>query len=235
LYTTSQNGISEHETRNMKRARPAARAWTPNQIVAYNVSRARLMRDWTQDQAAEAIEPYLGHRLSNASFSALERSVDGGRIREFSADEIFAFARGFKLPIGWFFTPPSAIEDIGIAVPDVKKGWALDPRELLDAVLGTDGTLTEWRSALMTWPLPHSKMRVYKDGRTENLGRVDPDVHQRVDSHVELMAQLLIRERFGDLDATRATLQEILRFMEQLAEPEVGPAPNTTKRAGGKP
>ena len=218
----------------MKRARPSAGAWTPNQIVAYNVSRARMMRGWTQDQTAEALEPFLGHRLSNASFSALERSVDGGRIREFSADEIFAFARGFKLPIGWFFTPPSAIEDIGIAVPDVKKGWALDPRELLDAVLGTDKTLAEWRDALMTWPLPHSKMRVYTDGRTENLGRVDPDVHQRVDDHAELRAQVLVRERFGDLDATRATLQEILRFMDQLAEPAIRTAPKSTKRAEGK-
>lgn len=218
----------------MKKARPSAGAWTPNQVVAYNVARARLLRGWTQEQAAEALEPFLGQRLSSASFSALERSVDGGRIREFSADEIFALARGFKLPIGWFFTPPSAIEDIGIAAPDVKKGWALDPRELLDAVLGTDETLAEWREALMTWPLLNSKMRVYTDGRTENLGRVDRDVHQRIDNHVELRARLLIHERFGDLDATTSTLKEIVAFLEQLAEPEVRPAPKTIKRAGGK-
>ncbi len=36
---------------------------------------------WTQDQATEACAPYLGTRLSPASWSALERSVDGGRIR----------------------------------------------------------------------------------------------------------------------------------------------------------
>jgi hypothetical protein len=218
----------------MKRARPSAGAWTPNQIVAYNVSRARLMRDWTQDQASEALEPFLGHRLSNASFSALERSVDGGRIREFSADEIFAFARGFNLPIGWFFTPPSAIEDIGIAVPDVKKGWALDPRELLDAVLGTDETLAEWRDALMTWPLPHSKMRVYKDGRTENLGRVDPDVHHRVDDHAGLRAQLLVRERFGDLDAARTVLAELIDILEQLDAPRDAKGRSATKKQDPK-
>jgi hypothetical protein len=215
----------------MKRARPSAGAWTPNQIVAYNVSRARMMRGWTQDQAAEALEPFLGHRLSNASFSALERSVDGGRVREFSADEIFAFARGFNLPIGWFFTPPHAIEDIGIAVPDVKKGWALDPRELLDAVLGTDETLAEWRNALMTWPLPHSKMRVYNDGRTENLGRVDSDVHQRVDNHAELRAQLLVRERFGDLDAARTVLAEVIELLEQLDTAKDTKGSSGTKRS----
>ena len=71
-------------------------------------------------------------------------------------------------------------------------------------------TLAEWRNALMTWPLPHSKMRVYNDGRTENLGRVDPDVHQRVDNHAELRAQVLVRERFGDLDAARTVLAELI-------------------------
>src|SRR5438034_4610833 len=93
-------------------------AWTPNQIVAYNVAKARLLRGWTQEQAAEALAPYLGTKLSAASFSAIERSVAGGRIREFTADEVFALARGFHLPIGWFFTPPSLLEGVGVATPD---------------------------------------------------------------------------------------------------------------------
>ena len=63
-------------------------AWTPNQIVAHNISKARLMRGWTQEQAAEACEPFLGTKLSNASWSALERSVDGNRIRQIDADEL---------------------------------------------------------------------------------------------------------------------------------------------------
>ena len=85
-------------------------AWTPNQIVAHNISKARLMRGWTQEQAAEACEPFLGTKLSNASWSALERSVDGNRIRQIDADELIGFARGFDLPIGWFLTPPSALD-----------------------------------------------------------------------------------------------------------------------------
>ena len=51
------------------------RVMTPNQIVAYNVAKARALRGWTQEQAAEALAPYLGARLSEASFSALERSA----------------------------------------------------------------------------------------------------------------------------------------------------------------
>ena len=49
------------------------RTMTPNQIVAYNVAKARELRGWTQEQAAEALAPYLGAKLSGASFSALER------------------------------------------------------------------------------------------------------------------------------------------------------------------
>src|SRR3546814_3847945 len=64
---------------------------TPNQVVAYNLAQARALKGWTQDQAAEALEPHLGARWSTASYSAAERSVDGNRIRNFDADEIVAF------------------------------------------------------------------------------------------------------------------------------------------------
>jgi hypothetical protein len=40
---------------------------TPNQVVAYNLVRARLLRSWTQKQAAEALAPYLGTCWSVAS------------------------------------------------------------------------------------------------------------------------------------------------------------------------
>src|SRR3954453_17119142 len=135
----------------MVRRKPPVITWTPNQIVAHNINKARLLRGWTQDQAAEALAPYLGARLSTASWSAIERSVDGGRIREFTADELVAFARGFDLPLGWFLTPPPADEHIRVAAPDTKaKG--LDPRALLDVVLGTPESLAEWEELLLTWP-----------------------------------------------------------------------------------
>ena len=76
---------------------------TPNQIVALNLAEARRWRDWTQEEAAEALEPYLGVRWSKGTFSAAERSVDGGRVRQFTADDIVAFARAFDMPVSWFF------------------------------------------------------------------------------------------------------------------------------------
>src|SRR6202521_4633198 len=81
------------------------RTWTPNQVVAHNLTRARLLRGWTQDQAAEALAPYLGSRLSLASFSAIERSIAGTRVKQFTADELVALSRAFDLHLGWWFTP----------------------------------------------------------------------------------------------------------------------------------
>src|SRR5687767_7786250 len=68
---------------------------TPNQIVAYNLNQARLWKGWTQEEAADALAPFVGSRWSKANFSAAERSMDGKRIRNFDADEIVDFARAF--------------------------------------------------------------------------------------------------------------------------------------------
>jgi transcriptional regulator with XRE-family HTH domain len=79
---------------------------TPNQIVAWNLARARALRGWTQEQAAERLAPYLGERWSKATYSAAERSVDGARVRQFTADDLHAFSRAFELPMTLFLTPP---------------------------------------------------------------------------------------------------------------------------------
>src|SRR5437899_649034 len=113
---------------------------TPNQIVAYNVARARALRGWTQEHAADALAPYLGARLSVASFSALERSATSvNRIKVFSADELLALSRGFDLPIGYFFTPLPPAVDAGLYAPDAPFN-GLDPTDLLNAMHGTPET-----------------------------------------------------------------------------------------------
>jgi len=99
-------------------SRPSTRL-TPNQIVAANLTRARLDRGWSQPQAAEELEPFLGVRWSRASYSAVERSVDGNRIKQFSADELVALARCFNQPISWFLTPPP---DTVTTTPDHPRG-----------------------------------------------------------------------------------------------------------------
>lgn len=91
----------------MKRNQLGTLVLSPCQIVAWNLERLRRARGWSQDQAAKELEPYLGYRLSRAAFSQAERSLDGGKIRRFDADEIVAFSRVFEVPVGCFFGPPA--------------------------------------------------------------------------------------------------------------------------------
>jgi transcriptional regulator with XRE-family HTH domain len=206
-----------------RRRRQEGLAWSPNQIVAYNVAKARLLRGWTQEQAAEALAPYLGTRLSAASFSAIERSVAGGRIREFTADEIVALARGFNLPIGWFFTPPSLMEGIGVATPDADER-GLDPQVMLDSILGTPETLADWERILLTWPAGSGhRVRMHDDGTVEDLGRAVPDVHDRA---ARLRARVLLRQEFGDLDEAHRVLERLAALLEELDQEE----PHDTKQ-----
>ncbi len=96
------------------------RLMTSNQVVAYNVAKARALRGWTQEKAAEELAPYLGAKLSVASFSALERSAwNPSRIKVFSADELLALSRGFDLPIGFFFIPRHRPRTSGCRFPMV--------------------------------------------------------------------------------------------------------------------
>lgn len=92
---------------------------TLDQVVAYNLKRARQLRGWTQAQAAEEIEPYLGELWSVAVFSAAERSVESSRVRTFSASQVLAFALGFRLPIAWFYMPPTL--DVRVGGRDVEQ------------------------------------------------------------------------------------------------------------------
>ncbi|MBA2283325.1 MAG: helix-turn-helix transcriptional regulator [Acidimicrobiia bacterium] len=206
-----------------RRSRPAQRpTWTPNQIVAFNLSKARLLRGWTQTQAAEALEPYLGTRLSPASWSAMERSVDGGRIREITADELVAFARGFELPVGFFLTPPSAWENHAVRTPDTGE-HGLEPIELFDHIIGTDESLAEWEQYLKSWPAPGHTITIAPDGTVANSRRIQEDVHPRLAGPAALRARLLIQQQFGDLDAARRVLERLATALDQLGDPETEP------------
>jgi hypothetical protein len=86
---------------------------TVNQIVAYNLFRARRMHGWGQARFGEMLAPHLGRAWSVATVSAAERSFSSGRTRKFDANEIVAFSVIFALPISWFFLPPDGADDQG--------------------------------------------------------------------------------------------------------------------------
>lgn len=172
------------------------------------------MRGWTQEKAAAELEPYLGSKLSSASFSAIERSFAGGRIRQFTADEILAMSRGFNLPIGWFFTPPHADSEIAVSTPDKPNG---SPSMLLiDAVLGTPETLRPWEEQLAIWPSMYRRGTVTADGKIEDRGAEMPDVHQRLDSLLKARTSMRIGELFGDTSKARDVLSSMVELLDEL-------------------
>ena len=108
---------------------------TANQIVAYNLARIRKVRGLSQGQAAELLEPYLGARWSKAVYSAAERSYDGKRVRQFTADNLVAISKAFGVPVVYFFLPPKA-EDRGPATSLGSGEHDIAWSELFDVMLG---------------------------------------------------------------------------------------------------
>jgi transcriptional regulator with XRE-family HTH domain len=213
------------------------RLMTANQVVAYNVAKARALRGWTQEKAAEELAPYLGAKLSVASFSALERSAwNPSRIKVFSADELLALSRGFDLPIGFFFIPPPPAQDIGLQVPDggVK---GLDPIVMLDALLGATHNLAYLESELLDYsasiaPMPKSK---------KEKPSVSPaDLTERLTPLMAMRAKTGLRSSFGDIGAARQVLERLAELLADLDEAAPGvmadevaqPDPNTKAATG---
>ena len=75
-------------------------------MVSYNLRAARELKGWTQEQFAQHLEAITGSKLTQAGVSALERTWEGGKRREFDAQELVDFATALDVPIVWFFLPP---------------------------------------------------------------------------------------------------------------------------------
>jgi len=180
--------------------------FTPNQVVAHNLARAREWKGWTQDQAAEALAPYLGARWSKASLSQAERSVAGRFIRNFNADEIVAFARAFELPVTWFFMPPPPWAEPGVpvklATADAERfGAALGL--LVDLVFGDEA-----QQALLSLRLDSFLDQVGPGPLTQAQERIAGLVKARIDS--------LVRHSFADLGQWQTMLHSLANQLEDL-------------------
>jgi hypothetical protein len=207
------------------------RTMTPNQVVAHNVARARALRGWTQEQAADALAPYLGAKLSGASFSAMERSASSPiRIKQFSADDLLALSRGFDLPIGFFFTPPPPGDDIGLHAPDAGvKG--LDPIVLLDAILGRPDNLAAWEQELLAYsasiaPMPRSKR--------EKPSVSPSDLVERLEPLGGLRAKARLRQVFGDIGDAGSVLERLAEALRNLDDTTLDGTANEAARGDTK-
>ena len=180
---------------------------TPNQVVGHNFARARQWKGWTQEEAAEALEPYLGARWSKASVSQAERSVAGKFVRNFNADEIVAFARAFDLPVTWFFMPPPPWSHlpgvpVKLSTPDAER-FGTELALLIDLVFGN-----EQQQALLTVAL---------DGFLDRLSPVEVTAAQdRVKSLARHRIEALARHSFRDLEDWKTALRAVANQLETL-------------------
>lgn len=123
---------------------------------------------------AEQLAPYLGEHWSKATFSAAERSIDGARIRQFTADDVYAFARTFGVPTSYFLCPPLWAQEIGHAAStESTSAW-----DFLDLVFDVGEHAGEW---LLAEAVPMTAqttraLRRWRDHLTETVGKRDREV-----------------------------------------------------------
>ena len=177
--------------------------WTPNQVVAYNLAMARNRRGWTQQQTAEKLEPHLGTRWSKATYSAAERSIDGERIRQFTADDLYAFSAAFDLPITWFLLPPRPDANgllTAIRTPHVPEGES--PAVLVDRLFRPDGDL---------------RTRV-----EEQLRLLPPEMLTEMQQHLSAVtltyAVAMVQAKLGDFEIWRDNLRQLAAVLDQTHE-----------------
>lgn len=186
--------------------RPLFLGLTPNQVVAFNLARAREWKGWTQQEAADALAPYLGKRWSKASVSQAERSIAGKFIRQFTADEIVAFARAYDLPVTWFFLPPPPWSDQpGVPVKlDTPDGGDLGTplAELVDLVFGAPENSAVLQMRLAAWLQQHPSQT------TDAQARVAELVQARIDT--------LAAHSLDQLTQMQQTLRAMAAHIEDL-------------------
>jgi transcriptional regulator with XRE-family HTH domain len=91
-------------------------------------------RAWSQERAAKEIARFLGVRWSKATFSLIERSVDGNRIKQFSGDEIIALCLAFEVPVVSLFNPPEWIDGHPVRIVMSCGDWGVEPSAFFTAV-----------------------------------------------------------------------------------------------------
>ena len=195
---------------------------TPDQVVAYNLARARELRGWTQPKAAAEVARHLGTEpWSPAVWSAAERSVTSDRVREFTASEIVAFALAFELPIAWFFLEPAPdFADAG-QVPavsvsrDRRKGTVLHSGQLSNLIASIGG--------------PEMRREVTR--RLEHLDQSERAERERsLEDAAAVMAVSLVSEALGEPDDVAAELRQLADRLTGLARDAAEARPRVADR-----
>lgn len=180
---------------------PPSKTVDVNQVVAYNIRQARLLRGWTQEDLAVRLEHFTGTRLTQAGISSIERAYDGERPREFDAQELLIFALAFHLPIIYFLLPPPGdrrrIADTSIQV-DQLYTWILGRPaqaqalyERLRQIGVTDPTAAQQAVEKITGVPSPAKEWSYKERRKELLLALLDQHADNFDKNIEELGTLI--------------------------------------------
>jgi transcriptional regulator with XRE-family HTH domain len=197
-------------------------SYSANQAVALNLRVARALRGWTQEQAAEQLERYLGERWSKATWSVAERSVAGRRVKQFSADEIVAFSRAFSLPVSFFFLPIPDLEEEFPGVvrpsPELPREQELDAEILFEQQFDSEAQEFTGRFLDLLGAMPEEVQTRFKGERLSIGQRVDlhevafkwREVHSQMRA-LELTLNSLVETEKAELDEFDADYAEEMR------------------------
>jgi len=173
------------------------RRWTPSQVVAHNLTRARELRGLTQAEIAGRLSQFTGASWSATTVAQAEGSVSGNRVRQFTANELVALARTFDLPVLYFFLPPE--DSTGeLQTPDApRRGW---PWEYL---------------LLLTWGhtgnFPHVADRAAPWAHASTVLVPQPDVLDPDPDHPSLAGSERSRNRFTPQDMLAVAFNGLAR------------------------
>jgi transcriptional regulator with XRE-family HTH domain len=203
-----------------------------NAIVSYNVKAARERRGMTQEDVAEGLARLTGHRLPQASISAMERGFDGTRRRRFDAHELYLLAVVFNVPIAYFFLPPpdagaQVLADAQRPVSELYawllgKEWQLplmderlaeinvtNPEEVDDLLValygGGDEAVRNWHEHFRTW-------------RKKRLAVLAKNYGDRLDDVAEFLAEFALQVR--QLGPKGYLLSQAHREGEDASDPD---------------
>jgi hypothetical protein len=120
----------------------------PDDLVSWNLQKARELRGWTQTEATQQLDRY-GLSWSVASLSDAERAhTDGGRTREFTASDLTVFSLAYDLPLTWWFLPPPPSERGNLTIGLDRVDQPLSDAELVRLSLGSSPEIEERLASL---------------------------------------------------------------------------------------
>jgi transcriptional regulator with XRE-family HTH domain len=197
----------------MPKRKPAVTkpTWTPNQVVAANLTRLRHRRGLTQAETARLLSAVAGKEWTEAMVAHAERSVTGNRVREFTADDLVTLARAFDVPVLYFLTPPPS--GIFVQVPNSQ----IDTLTMLEAVVGRLDNLSEWETLLDEWDFADDEELPFplSQHRRQNLRAVAREV-------ALVRAQHILRRHFkGSLMDLQTTLRSVADLVLEVEQHEV--------------